>query len=68
MCVCCGDKEDFSRFHVVPTLYRTHFPDSLKSHRSHDVVLMCFDCHNMASRRQDLVKRELEQKYSVPLN
>jgi len=49
-CVCCGAKDNFSRFHVVPTLYRTHFPDALKSHRSHDVLLLCFDCHNKASR------------------
>lgn len=47
-CVCCGEKENFSRFHVVPTLYRTHFPDALKSHRSHDVLLLCFECHNKA--------------------
>jgi len=25
-CVRCGSTEDFSRFHIVPSLYRTHFP------------------------------------------
>ena len=50
-CVVCGATENYSRFHVVPTLYRTHFPDNLKSHRSHDVVLLCFECHDKASRK-----------------
>jgi cation-transporting P-type ATPase D len=22
-----------------------HFPEHLKSHRSHDIVLLCVDCH-----------------------
>ena len=68
MCVCCGATENFSRFHVVPSLYRTHFPDDFKSHRSHDVVLLCFDCHNKASQNQEKLKRELEQTYKSPLS
>lgn len=50
-CVCCGKEKDYSRFHVIPTLYRQHFPDELKSHRSHDIVLLCFTCHEQASRK-----------------
>lgn len=53
ICVCCGKDKEYSRFHVVPTLYRTNFPDELKSHRSHDIVLLCFACHEQASRKQD---------------
>lgn len=49
-CVVCGLDKDYSRFHVIPTLYRTHFPDELKSHRSHDIVVLCFNCHERASR------------------
>jgi hypothetical protein len=49
--VMCGKTEDLCRFHIVPTIYRNHLPDSLKSHRSHDVVIMCFDHHNQASRK-----------------
>ncbi len=48
-CVVCGNENDFSRFHVVPSLYRSHFPHELKSHRSHDVVLLCFSCHEQAA-------------------
>ena len=50
ICVMCGTTENLCRFHVVPTIYRTHLPDVLKSHRSHDIVLLCFDHHNFCSR------------------
>ena len=43
-CVICGKDKEYSRFHIVPSVYRTHLPESMKSHRSHDVVLFCFDC------------------------
>lgn len=66
-CVICGLDRDYSRFHVVPSLYRTNFPDELKSHRSHDVVLLCFNCHERASREQELFKKQLSEKYNVPL-
>jgi hypothetical protein len=59
-CVVCGGKQNFLKFHVVPSLYRSHFPDSMKSHRSHDVLLMCFECHNVAQRYQEDVKHKLE--------
>ena len=53
---------------MVPTLYRTHFPDELKSHRAHDIVLLCFHCHEQASRKQDVLKAELAIQYNAPLN
>ena len=49
ICVLCGAAKDYARFFIIPTLYRTHLPDRLKSHRSHDIVLMCFGCHEKAS-------------------
>lgn len=50
-CVICGTTKDYSRFFIIPSLYRTHLPEGLKSHRSHDIVLMCFGCHDGASRK-----------------
>jgi len=29
-CVTCGITKDFARYHIIPAVYRTHFPDSLK--------------------------------------
>jgi hypothetical protein len=66
-CVICGNQDQFSRFHVVPTLYRTNFPDAMKSHRSHDVLLLCFECHCRAQRSQDKIKVALAKKHNVPL-
>lgn len=49
-CVRCGKDSEYSRFHIVPSIYRTHLPETLKSHRSHDVVLLCFECLNEGLR------------------
>mgnify|MGYP000562813796 FL=1 len=66
-CVVCGTDKNYSRFFIIPGVYRTHLPNELKSHRSHDIVLMCFACHETASRLQDNLKRELSIKFNVPL-
>ena len=50
-CVRCAKDSEYSRFHIVPSIYRTHLPETLKSHRSHDVVLLCFDCLNEGLRQ-----------------
>jgi hypothetical protein len=50
-CVICGADKDYARFFIVPSLYRVHLPDELKSHRSHDIVLLCFSCHELASKK-----------------
>lgn len=33
---------------MIPGCYRRHFPEALKSHRSHDIVLLCLSCHERA--------------------
>lgn len=43
-CVVCGVTESFNRKHIVPREYRKHFPVVMKSHSSHDVVLLCPRC------------------------
>ena len=44
---------------VVPGCYRRHFPVHQKSHRSHDVLLICFDCHEVAQKAAEQVKRDI---------
>ena len=39
----------------------------MKSHRSHDVVLLCFDCLSRALSAQDRLKKELAEQYDAPL-
>ena len=67
-CVICGETENYLRFHIVPLLYRSCFPENLKSHKSHDVVLLCLSCHEKARIVYDKKKKEISEKYEVPLN
>jgi len=50
-CVVCGQEKDYARFFVIPSIYRTYLPEDLKAHRSHDILLMCFPCHEVAARK-----------------
>ena len=42
-CVVCGVDDKYMRFQIVPSKYRAFFPEKYKSHRSHDILLLCFD-------------------------
>ena len=67
-CVICGKTENYLRFHVIPILYRSCFPENLKSHKSHDVVLLCSECHEKARIVYEQKKEEISKRYGVPLN
>ena len=67
-CVVCGHDKNYMRFHIVPVIYRTYLPNNLKSHKSHDVLLLCFNCHEKANTVFDLKKLELAEEYNCPLN
>ena len=45
VCVVCGATEGVLRKMIIPHDYRKHFPQHFKDHMSHDVLLMCLDCH-----------------------
>ena len=47
-CVTCGEGSHYLRWRVVPGCYRKALPVEMKSHRSHDVVLLCVGCHERA--------------------
>lgn len=68
LCVACGEDGHYLRYKIVPAIYRRHFPVELKSHRSHDVVLLCIDCHHIAQTAADKLKRQLAEEYGVPLS
>ena len=67
-CVICGNTKNYLRFHVIPILYRSCFPENLKSHKSHDVVLLCLECHERARKVYEKKKEEISKRYGVPLN
>jgi hypothetical protein len=56
------------RYRIVPQCYRRNMPHGMKSHRSHDIVLLCVFCHQAAHKSADRVKRALAAEYGVPLH
>jgi len=45
-CVKCGRGDyHLMRHHIVPSAYRTLLPMKFKSHMSHDITLLCGNCH-----------------------
>ena len=66
-CVSCGEEGHYLRYKVVPACYRRNFPVQWKSHRSHDIVLLCVDCHHVAHKAAEGVKKQLSTEYGVPL-
>lgn len=66
-CVVCGSESQYMRFHIVPVLYRQFFPEQLKSHKSHDVNLLCFNCNEKANKLYEIKKKQISEHYNVPL-
>ncbi|XP_073005732.1 protein RRP6-like 3 isoform X2 [Typha latifolia] len=67
ICVGCGEKNHYIRYRIIPSCYRMHFPEHLKSHRSHDIVLLCVDCHETAHSAAEKYKKEIANEFGIPL-
>ncbi|KAK1261149.1 hypothetical protein QJS04_geneDACA018027 [Acorus gramineus] len=67
MCVGCGERNHYLRYRIIPSCYRMHFPEHLKSHRSHDIVLLCVDCHEIAHTAAEKYKRKIAAEFAIPL-
>lgn len=67
VCVACGVESHYLRYRVVPNCYRRALPVRMKSHRSHDVVLLCWSCHETASQSSERLKGQVAAEYGVPL-
>ncbi|XP_024520048.1 protein RRP6-like 3 [Selaginella moellendorffii] len=66
-CVGCGESSHYLRYRIIPSCYRQHFPEYLKSHRSHDIVLLCVDCHEKAHRAAEKYKHVIALESGIPL-
>jgi len=60
ICVGCGSDEFHMRHYVVPYAYRTRLPKRYKTHLSHDVVILCPDCHLHCEHETHLRMNALE--------
>ncbi|XP_050206429.1 protein RRP6-like 3 isoform X2 [Mercurialis annua] len=67
ICVGCGEGSHYLRYRIIPSCYRMHFPEHLKSHRSHDIVLLCVDCHEVAHAAAEKYKRHVAVEFGIPL-
>ncbi|KAL3509763.1 hypothetical protein ACH5RR_029164 [Cinchona calisaya] len=67
ICVGCGEGNHYLRYRIIPSCYRMHFPEHLKSHRSHDIVLLCVDCHEIAHAAAEKYKRQIAKDFDIPL-
>uniref|UniRef100_A0A6N2MQ73 HRDC domain-containing protein n=1 Tax=Salix viminalis TaxID=40686 RepID=A0A6N2MQ73_SALVM len=67
ICVGCGEGSHYLRYRIIPSCYRMHFPEHLKSHRSHDIVLLCVDCHEVAHAAAEKNKKHVAKEFGIPL-
>ncbi|XP_067644802.1 exonuclease 3'-5' domain-containing protein 2 [Eurosta solidaginis] len=65
-CVVCGRDDALSRKNVVPREYRKYFPVIMKSHTSHDVLLLCTHCHQLSNIYDLRMRMKLAQKCDAP--
>ena len=66
ICVSCGNDGHHIRYYIVPYAYRSLLPDDYKSHMSHDIVILCPDCHvnceRFTKKRMKKIENDLRMK------
>lgn len=67
LCVVCGSLEQLTQHHCVPACYRTHFPQEIKSHSSHDVLVVCSNCHHKYEHHAYEFRKELSKEFGVSM-
>lgn len=67
-CVVCGITKELTRHHVVPYSFRKFFPDEIKNHSYHDILPLCYKCHDDYERKADELKIQLEKEYNAPMH
>jgi len=67
ICVVCGAEESYLRKNVVPHEYRRYFPAVMKDHQSHDVLLMCVQCHQISNLHDASLRAQLALECQAPI-
>lgn len=65
-CVVCGKNESYVRKNIIPLEYRKSFPDIMKSHISHDVLLLCPECHQQSNVSDLSIRLKLAKQCNAP--
>ncbi|XP_011498091.1 PREDICTED: exonuclease 3'-5' domain-containing protein 2 [Ceratosolen solmsi marchali] len=66
-CVVCGASDKFIKKNVVPREYRKYFPLVMKSHQSHDILLLCPTCHEVSNCHDLQLRKKLAILCDKPL-
>lgn len=66
-CVVSANKEinNLTKHHIVPYMYRKHFPLEYKSRSSHDLVLMTWKEHRKYENQADLLKSKILEEFGI---
>ena len=67
ICVICGGTENLSKHHVVPYCFRKFFPEHLKKHSYHDVLLLCRPHHDEYEKEADKLKAAIANEYDISM-
>lgn len=68
ICVVCNSAQSLVRKNVVPHEYRKYFPEIMKNHISHDILLMCLRCHQISNLRDTALRKALAKECNAPLD
>lgn len=66
-CVVCGEDDSYLRKNIVPREYRKYFPVVMKDHTSHDVLLLCTQCHQVSNMADLNLRYELADLCDAPI-
>eukprot|EP01102_Stenamoeba_stenopodia_P013908 TRINITY_DN4563_c0_g1_i2.p1 TRINITY_DN4563_c0_g1~~TRINITY_DN4563_c0_g1_i2.p1 ORF type:complete len:265 (-),score=47.27 TRINITY_DN4563_c0_g1_i2:37-831(-) len=65
-CVRCGRSDGYCRHSIVPHCFRAYLPIYVKSHNSHDIVLLCDGCAHYTYLKSEQLKRTISEEYGIP--
>ena len=67
-CVVCGQTQNNLRKYIVPHEYRKEFPEVMRDHQSHDVLLMCLNCHQKSNLSDQMLRNQLNEMCGIQGN
>ena len=62
ICVACGQGENIIRHYIIPHSYRSLLPIEYKSHMSHDIVILCPNCHLHCEKLSKCRMKQIESE------
>lgn len=65
ICVVCGGDTGLTKHHIVPSGFIRYFPLKYRWAATHDVVVMCIDCHRKYEMAASQKKQEIADYYGI---